>query len=212
MQCTQPAVNLQNCAKIIYTEVSWKERTKDVQQRINIPHRNRIGLGGIGYLPPNLSNDATSRCSQRCQRSNFIYNLCWLTILCAGLQLTGPVFIPVGMCVGVHERYIRVPHSAPSCPHRKLGGRLRLTSSCTFPPEILLLAVVVGPASTFTTCHSNLTPALPSHPAEITLCIYSLFSCIVFVLHLVLCPLSWGLVQSKSSLKLFSPVSCVCVQ
>lgn len=74
------------------------------------------------------------------------------------------------MCIGVHERYIRVPHSAPSCPHRTLGGRLRLTSSCASPPEILLLAVgPVGPASTFTTSHSNLTPALPSHPAEITL-------------------------------------------
>lgn len=152
--------------------------------------------------PVDIARDAKD------QYSDVTCNLCWLTILCAGLQLTGPVYIPVGMCVGVHARYVRVPHSAPSCPHRTLGGRLRLTSSCTFPPEILLLAVV-GPASAFTTSHSNLTPALPSHPAEITLCIYSPFSCIVFVLHLVLCPLSRGLIQSKSSLKLFSPVSCV---
>lgn len=183
VHCSQPVVNPPElCKDNTNTEVSWKERRKTKQMMLIIEFRYHTSTVVYTsslcfchfftfkiswstkwrYLLPNLSSEATR------DTKDHYSDLCWLTILCAGLQLAGPVYIPVRMCVGVHERYIRVPHLAPSCRHRTLGGRLRLTSSFTSPPEIHLLAVVVGPASAFTTSHSHLTPALPSHPAEIT--------------------------------------------
>lgn len=105
---------------------------------------------------------------------------CWrvssvLTVWCVVLQLTGPAFIPVGMCVSVHEWNIRVAHSSPSCSRSLLTS----TSSCCFSYDssftsLFLLVPLLGAAgccievtSFHTASNSDSFFALPFHLARV---------------------------------------------